>query len=72
MKAKEVKEYAKAVKKIASDYGCKFVALQEMLDKAAEKFGADKVLFDGVHPSIVGAKLIANEWLKLFDKEIKG
>ena len=67
----EVKEYAKVVKKIAEDYNCVFVPLQEMLDKAAEKFGADKVLADGVHPTITGSKLIANEWLKTFNEKIK-
>lgn len=67
----EVKEYAKVVKAIAVDYGCQYVPLQEMLDKAAEKFGAAYVLEDGVHPTIVGAKLIADEWLKVFNEKIK-
>ncbi|MBQ2701825.1 MAG: lysophospholipase, partial [Clostridia bacterium] len=62
---------AKVVKKIAEDYNCVFVPLQEMLDKAAEKFGAEKVLADGVHPAITGAKLIADEWLKTFNEKIK-
>ena len=30
------------------------------------KFGAEKYLYDGVHPTVAGAKLIADEWLKAF------
>ena len=60
----QIKEYAKVVKKIAEDYKCVFVPLQEKLDKAAEKYGAEYCLVDGVHPAIGGAYLIADEWLK--------
>jgi len=67
----QVKEYAKVVKQIAKDYGLYFLPLQETIDKAAEKFGADKVLADGVHPAMTGAKLIADEWLKCFKTEIE-
>jgi lysophospholipase L1-like esterase len=67
----EVKEYAKVVKTLAKEYGLDFLPLQDMLDKAAEKFGASYVLEDGVHPTIVGAKLIADEWLKLFHEKIE-
>lgn len=64
----KIKEYAKAAKKIASDYGLTFVPLQKCFDDAAEKYGAEYYLYDGVHPAIAGAKLIANEWLKHFKK----
>lgn len=68
----EVKEYAKIAKKIAQDYKCKFVPLQEKLDKAAEKYGAEYCLEDGVHPAVGGAYLIAEEWLKtVFDETIR-
>ena len=63
----EVKEYAKVAKKIAEDYGLFFLPLQEKLDKVAEKDGVKYYLPDGVHPSVAGAKLIAEEWLKLFE-----
>ena len=62
----QVKEYAKAVKKIAEDYGLAFVALQDKFDEAAEKYGVETYLYDGVHPATAGAKLIAEEWLKAF------
>ena len=64
----QVKEYAKAVKKIAKDYNLPFLPLQEKFDELAEKYGVQYYLSDGVHPSVAGAKLIANEWLQLFKK----
>ena len=67
----EVKEYAKIVKKLAGEYDLYFLPLQEKLDESAEKYGAVNYLFDGVHPSVVGAQLIANEWLSMFNEKIK-
>ena len=66
----QVKAYAEVVKKIAEDYGLCFVPLQATLDEAAGKFGAQYYVYDGVHPSAAGAKLIADEWLKVFRAEI--
>ena len=59
-----VKEYAKVAKKIADDYKCVFVPLQKDLDAAADKYGAEYCLKDGVHPAMGGAYLIADKWLK--------
>lgn len=66
----QVKDYAKAVKKIAEDYGAEFVPLQDKFDEAAAKHGAAIYLYDGVHPAPAGAKLIATEWFKAFDKVV--
>ena len=62
-----VKEYAKVAKQIAEDYKLNFVPLQEKFDLATEKYGVKYYVPDGVHPSVAGAKLIANEWLKVFE-----
>ncbi|MBO5240088.1 MAG: SGNH/GDSL hydrolase family protein [Clostridia bacterium] len=67
----QVKEYAKVVKKLADEYGCYFLPLQEKVDAFAGKYGVEVCLVDGVHPAIGGAQLIANEWLKLFKERIK-
>ena len=67
----EVKEYAKVAKKIAEDYNLPFIPLQDKIDKAIEKHGVFHVLYDGVHPNVYGAKLIANEWIKTFKENIK-
>ena len=67
----EVKKYAKVVKKLADEYGCYFLPLQEKVDAFAKKYGVEACLADGVHPAIGGAQLIANEWLKLFNGSVK-
>ncbi len=67
----EVKKYAKVVEKLAKNNGCTFVPLQAKFDEMSEKFGVEKYLYDGVHPAVSGARLIADEWIKAFNKEIK-
>ena len=64
----DVYNYAKVVKKLASEYGLIFVPLQDVINDYAQKYGAKKVVNDGIHPNILGAKLIAREWLKTFNK----
>ena len=64
----QVKEYAKVVKKLAEDYGAAFVPLQAKFDELSEKYGVETYLYDGVHPATAGAKLIATEWLKVFNE----
>ncbi len=63
----QVKEYAKVVAKLAKEYGIPFVALQDKFDELAEKHGAETYLYDGVHPTLAGARLIANAWLQVFN-----
>lgn len=62
----QIKAYAAAEKKIADKFGLDWVPLQKTLDKAARQFGAAYFLDDGVHPTVAGARLIADEWLKYF------
>lgn len=66
----KIKDYAKVVKKLADEYGLYFLPLQQKVDEAAKKFGAEKYLYDGVHPTLAGTGLIADAWLDLFRKEI--
>ena len=68
----KIPESAEIVKKLAKEEGAFFLPLQEKLSALAEKFGNEKVLYDGVHPNVAGAKLIADEWLKLFKEKIEG
>lgn len=63
-----VKEYAKVTENLAREYGLYFLPLQNAIDEAAEKYGASVVLADGVHPTVQGAVVIANEWMKLFNE----
>lgn len=63
-----VRTYAKSVKKIAEEYNLYFLPLQEAFDLAQTKCHSEHLLADGVHPNPAGAKLISDEWMKLFDK----
>lgn len=66
----EIKNYAKVIKKIACDYNLPFVPLQAKFDEMSERFNKSVYLFDGVHPNVAGATLIANEWLRVFDEKV--
>lgn len=66
----EVKKYAAVVKKLAQEYGAAFVALQDKFDEAAKQHGEVHYLYDGVHPDVAGGKLMAEEWLKVFNENI--
>lgn len=65
-----VKDYADVVRKIAEEYGAAFLPLQKKFEALANKIGAENCCSDGVHPTEIGAKLIADEWLKLFYEKI--
>lgn len=66
----EIYDYAAVVKKLAKEYGLWFVPLQKELYDATEKYG-NVFLRDGVHPTQQGAALIADLWLREFDKMMK-
>lgn len=53
------------VEKLAAEFDAVFVPLQDVLNEAAEKAGDKfKILWDGVHPTLVGAQIISDQWLK--------
>ena len=61
----EIYQRQEIVKKIASDYNAVFVPLQEKLSEAAKMTRDPQlVLRDGVHPTLFGHQLIADEYLK--------
>lgn len=65
-----VKDYAKVIKTLSEKYGLYFIPLQAKFDEYSSKYGVESLLYDGVHPNIAGATLIANEWINFFNKEI--
>lgn len=67
----DVKKYATIVQKLARTNECGFIPLQSVLDQYANSMGADYILYDGVHPTVVGAKIIANEWIKYFENNFQ-
>ena len=64
----EVKKYAEVVKKLADEFSATFVPLQAAFDDAGAKYGNAEILSDGVHPTLKGAVVLGNEWLKAFAK----
>lgn len=64
----EIKEYAKVIKALAEEFGASYVPLQARFDEMGAKYGNSTLLRDGVHPTLRGAVVLANEWLKVFDK----
>ena len=65
-----VREYAIEARKIAEEYSLPFVELQEKLNEAVKVYGAENCYYDGVHPSPVASKIISDEWLRVFKKEV--
>ncbi len=65
-----VREYAAIVKNIAEEYGFPFVETQSFFESASKKFKEGELLLDGIHPNVAGAALLAEEWLKVFYKNI--
>lgn len=67
---REIAAYADIARRAAQKHGCAYVSLQEHFDAAAEAHSADYYLFDGIHPTVAGAAIIAEQWLNVFEKEI--
>jgi acyl-CoA thioesterase-1 len=61
------------VARLAEEFAGEFVPLQALVDKASVQYGAQAVACDGIHPSPLGERLIAEAWLgaygRLYDWE---
>jgi lysophospholipase L1-like esterase len=60
----EFDKYRAAARKMSKEFRAIFVPFQSMFDEAAKKAPPGYWAGDGVHPSIAGAQLMAQEWLK--------
>jgi lysophospholipase L1-like esterase len=67
----EAYDYAKVVEKLTKEFNFPYVKLQQKFTEKAKTSKAEYYLADGVHPHTAGATLIADEWMKVFDKYIK-
>lgn len=61
----EFDHYRAAAKKLANEFGAAFVPFQSMFDRASAKVPPAHWAEDGVHPSMAGAYLMAQEWLRV-------
>lgn len=57
--------YQNASKELADEFDGVFVPYQKIFNKAIELAPASYWVPDGVHPSIAGAKLMADSWLEI-------
>jgi len=57
-------EYRTAAREIAEKFNAVFVPYQSVFDKAQKSAPGSYWTRDGVHPTIAGAKLMADAWLK--------
>ena len=53
------------VAQLATEFGAGFVPLQSLLAAAAEDRGAAALAHDGVHPTELGHRMIADAWLEV-------
>ncbi len=58
----EVSKRRESAGRLAEKYGCRYIDLQEVFDRAQEKAPVEHWTGDGVHPTIAGHKLIALAW----------
>ena len=66
----QVYEYAKVCESLAKEFNIPYLKTQDMANETTEAYGEKFFAIDGVHPSITGSKLIADEWVKLFYEKI--
>jgi acyl-CoA thioesterase I len=59
----DLDEKRAVVARLAAEFGAGFVPLQSLLTAAAEDHGAAALAADGVHPTELGHRLIAEAWL---------
>jgi lysophospholipase L1-like esterase len=61
----DLDEKRAVVARLAEEFGAGFVPLQSVLAAAAEDRGATSLAQDGVHPTEIGHRLIADAWLEV-------
>ncbi len=60
----EINQRRDVVKQLAADFNATFIPSQTILDKALAKAPMEYWTRDGVHPTLAGHQLFADEWLK--------
>jgi acyl-CoA thioesterase-1 len=61
----DLDEKRAVVARLAAEFGAGFVPLQSLLAAAAEDHGASALAADGVHPTELGHRMIADAWLEV-------
>jgi acyl-CoA thioesterase-1 len=61
----DLDEKRAVVARLATEFGAGFVPLQLLLSAQAEDHGATALAADGVHPTALGHRMIADAWLEV-------
>ncbi|MEP7320951.1 MAG: SGNH/GDSL hydrolase family protein [Saprospiraceae bacterium] len=61
-------DYQAACRKVAKEFNSQWVPYQSLFDGVLSKGGAAYWCPDGVHPSLAGARLMANAWIKAYQQ----
>lgn len=64
----EFPAYQAACKKVAGEFKAAFIPYQSIFDGILNKGGAAYWCPDGVHPSLAGARLMANAWVTAYSE----
>jgi lysophospholipase L1-like esterase len=57
-------DYRAAAREIANQFNAVFIPYQTVFDKAQQSAPGVYWTYDGVHPSLAGARLMAEAWLQ--------
>ncbi len=63
---RKMQDYSNASREVAEKCGVAFVSLQDKFNELAKQYEPTFWLYDGVHPTAAGSKIIADEWLKVY------
>ena len=61
---REISGYQKVVRHVAKEYDFTFVPFQDMFDDLAKKTDSEYLVWDGVHPTMVGHEFMTRRWLE--------
>ena len=68
--AKKIKMLQAVLPLLAEKYGCIYVPFQDVFDKAVETTPGSYFIWDNVHPTMVGHRLMADRWLEVVEKNL--
>ena len=57
------------VRTAAKRHNCIFVSVKDALEEASKKSSEPYVVWDGIHPTIVGHEIIARQWLRVWREQ---
>lgn len=61
--AARVTTYAAVVRELADSYGATFLPYQRAMDAAVEQAPAEHWIWDGIHPTYAGQRILADAWI---------